>query len=112
MKTHKGLVVMDEIDLNNKDEICSICQEKIEKGVVLYCNHIFHKKCLCEWNSISMTCPLCRKDLKKKNIDEIMIDEWKYKEIDANIEIKENIEINENNEIKEIVENIENKEHD
>ena len=61
--------LLDELDELNG---CSICLDTIEideKEIIKTdCNHYFHKECLKEWFSKSLSCPLCRKDLTNFNI--------------------------------------------
>lgn len=50
-----------------KYELCSICLESMENNLVqTVCKHIFHEKCLTEWNKRNIMCPLCRHDLAKE----------------------------------------------
>lgn len=54
-------------DIVYKDTICSICIGNLDsnKLVKINCNHVFHKKCLTEWNNHNIqnqnniSCPLC-----------------------------------------------------
>jgi len=41
-------------------EGCAICQEKMERSIVLLCRHIFCEGCVSEWFERERTCPLCR----------------------------------------------------
>ena len=43
-----------------RDEECCICRDRIEEGIKLNCNHVFHKTCIKEWFKVNKTCPLCR----------------------------------------------------
>lgn len=57
--------------------ICSICIEKIKTplyrndGVVLKCEHKFHKKCLIEWwkRILIPSCPYCRRCYNQDSTD-------------------------------------------
>ena len=57
-------------DKNKDNENCSICCDLIlakptSKSVwVLECKHMFHTKCLKEWEKIQATCPVCRTYIK------------------------------------------------
>ena len=66
---------INKYDLNS--EICVICldnyhvkcdnhQECNKKCYQLYCNHIFHKKCIMEWLYNNMKCPLCNLSIMTK----------------------------------------------
>ena len=49
-----------------RDEECCICRDRIEEGIKLKCNHVFHKTCIKEWFKVNKTCPLCRAKLIDK----------------------------------------------
>jgi hypothetical protein len=49
--------------MKTDDHECSICLEKIEKGVEMNCKHQYHIHCITQWNLIKNQCPLCRKPL-------------------------------------------------
>lgn len=57
---------------------CIICLDDFKKNdkiIQLYCNHVYHKKCLRQWFKESMTCPLCNTSLKTKygmQLDELL----------------------------------------
>ena len=51
------------------DENCVICFERMitkEKKYKLYCDHIYHKKCINKWLCEKVTCPLCNLPIKIK----------------------------------------------
>ncbi|KAA6384618.1 MAG: hypothetical protein EZS28_019855 [Streblomastix strix] len=57
--------------LPGRDDICSICQDKIEVSdekdkfvVVLPCLHRFHNECIHEWLKIKRTCPIDNVEVK------------------------------------------------
>lgn len=62
---------------NLKQETCCICldnyhqkcenhKECSKKCYQLYCNHIFHKKCIVDWLDTNMKCPLCNISIMTK----------------------------------------------
>ena len=56
--------LIEEIVIDNLDECC-ICLERMKTKnrttlKVLTCKHVFHTKCIEEWNKINNTCPICR----------------------------------------------------
>ena len=53
----------------SSNECCTFCLEnyKKDKCVQLYCDHIFHKKCLFKWLNLHLKCPLCNISLLTKN---------------------------------------------
>lgn len=47
-----------------EEDICPICMDEIiDEKYITNCNHVFHKKCLKEWESHNLSCPLCRNAL-------------------------------------------------
>jgi hypothetical protein len=46
--------------LKSSEQDCSICQEKVEKGIKLFCGHSFHSPCIKKWLQIKNSCPSCR----------------------------------------------------
>ena len=48
-----------------KDSVCVICFEELEKGVgkLENCDHQFHKKCIKRWLKEKPICPICRTDI-------------------------------------------------
>lgn len=59
----------EEILVNNEtdDCECSICYNDKKNEVILKCNHSFCEECIKSWEKINKTCPLCRKNIKRKN---------------------------------------------
>lgn len=53
-----------EITDADKNDVCSICQEKYDSDaeiIILPCKHYFHKECITEWlKNYHHKCPLCR----------------------------------------------------
>lgn len=60
------------VENNKKEKIedkeeCSICyNDRKENEVILYCGHSFCEECIKSWEKINKTCPLCRKNIKKR----------------------------------------------
>ncbi|XP_060190980.1 E3 ubiquitin-protein ligase RDUF2-like [Lycium barbarum] len=60
---------------------CSICLEELEvnKEVSeLPCNHFFHKHCIVPWLKKNNTCPLCRYELPREEVDEFEKDSEEF----------------------------------
>ena len=60
---------------------CVLCYDKIEEGMghnKWRCTHIFHKKCIIDWEKSYKSCPVCRcEDINYENTEiseEIMKD--------------------------------------
>ena len=85
-KTIKNMIFKNKFKINQKNikkynlesEICCICldnyhmkcenhKECSRRGYQLYCNHIFHEKCILEWLDIEAKCPLCNKLIETEN---------------------------------------------
>ena len=45
--------------LDNLQDVCSICFSEMQKGKVLQCSHIFHYGCLRRWFQVRRNCPQC-----------------------------------------------------
>lgn len=59
------------IHINRHGE-CPICIEEFKHGdtlMIMSCSHIYHIKCIREWNINNNTCPMCRNlfDLKREH---------------------------------------------
>jgi len=51
-------------------ESCSICHENLNDNICkTTCNHSFHEKCINEWKLNNNSCPLCRKIIDDKKIN-------------------------------------------
>ena len=59
------------IYIQDEEEECIICTERIIKARQLSCNHFFHLICLSQWlEKGHNTCPICRSVIKYKNNNE------------------------------------------
>ena len=62
------IIMLSESNIN-KDELCTICLNKLSTNTILHkypCNHLFHKICSIKWliNKINnKSCPVCRNDI-------------------------------------------------
>jgi len=60
---------LSEVELNK----CTICQDEYVKDDTLLkmeCSHDFHKDCLVTWLKQHNTCPVCRKEIEAKRMEE------------------------------------------
>jgi hypothetical protein len=83
--TVKNIVFKNRFKINKKNikkynlegETCCIClddyhlkcenhKECDPKCYQLFCNHIYHKKCIMEWLNQDVKCPLCNVSIKTK----------------------------------------------
>lgn len=46
-----------------RDSVCIICRETMERGKKLPCNHVFHLSCLRLWLQQQQSCPTCRAEI-------------------------------------------------
>lgn len=52
--------LLEEIELEDKDPTCIVCQFKIEKGKQLKCGHVLHLNCIWWWIMSKSECPVCK----------------------------------------------------
>lgn len=58
-------------ELQAADNVCIICREEMTTASKkLPCNHIFHTACLRSWFQRQQTCPTCRLNILRTNINE------------------------------------------
>lgn len=60
--------------LKTKEFECFMCCEKysLKDAVILPCGHSFHKECIKEWLSTKPTCPECRTEVGKSELNSIL----------------------------------------
>ncbi|CAI2383675.1 unnamed protein product [Moneuplotes crassus] len=78
-------ITREEIEEEELDHTCVICQDDIETGKILDCKHIFHLKCLKKWVLNESSCPICKRD------DVIFVDEDKICNFKAKLQTKRNL---------------------
>jgi len=62
--TETNLPNVPIVSIHKSLDKCSICLEVNKNKIIKTdCNHEFHEKCLFEWMKISMTCPICRREI-------------------------------------------------
>lgn len=50
-------------EMNEWNDICAICLNKMNKAKITRCKHLYHSVCLRQWLKQSLYCPLCKCDL-------------------------------------------------
>ncbi|XP_041441028.1 ring finger protein 145 L homeolog isoform X2 [Xenopus laevis] len=60
----KSLPVATKEQLEQHNDICSICYQDMNSAVITPCSHFFHPGCLKKWLYVQETCPLCHCQLK------------------------------------------------
>eukprot|EP01107_Rhizomastix_libera_P013946 TRINITY_DN4111_c0_g1_i1.p1 TRINITY_DN4111_c0_g1~~TRINITY_DN4111_c0_g1_i1.p1 ORF type:complete len:261 (+),score=37.56 TRINITY_DN4111_c0_g1_i1:445-1227(+) len=51
-------------DESQEQNICPICQDSLDKPIILSCHHIFCEDCIGEWLSKQNSCPMCRSSIE------------------------------------------------
>uniref|UniRef100_A0A3B1KLV5 RING finger protein 145 n=1 Tax=Astyanax mexicanus TaxID=7994 RepID=A0A3B1KLV5_ASTMX len=54
------------LQLQQHNDICSICYQDMKSAVITPCGHFFHAGCLKKWLYVQETCPLCHNQLKSQ----------------------------------------------
>uniref|UniRef100_A0A8C2IDR0 RING finger protein 145 n=1 Tax=Cyprinus carpio TaxID=7962 RepID=A0A8C2IDR0_CYPCA len=60
----KNLPTASHQQLQQHNDICSICYQDMTSAVITPCSHLFHAGCLKKWLYVQETCPLCHNQLK------------------------------------------------
>ncbi|XP_051944953.1 RING finger protein 145-like [Xyrauchen texanus] len=60
----KSLPTASHQQLQQHNDICSICYQDMTSAVITPCSHLFHASCLKKWLYVQETCPLCHSQLK------------------------------------------------
>ncbi|MEE6478247.1 hypothetical protein FKM82_011790 [Ascaphus truei] len=60
----KSLPTATKEQLEQHNDICSICYQDMNSAVITPCSHFFHAGCLKKWLYVQETCPLCHCQLK------------------------------------------------
>ncbi|CAB1423149.1 unnamed protein product [Pleuronectes platessa] len=50
--------------LQQHNDVCSICFQEMSSGVITYCRHFFHGNCLRKWLYVQETCPMCHQSVR------------------------------------------------
>ena len=62
--------VLDKIGMfYHNEEVCPICYQELHKenlSVLRPCNHIFHEKCIKQWQQQQNSCPKCSREIKHR----------------------------------------------
>ena len=62
----KRLNSSTELKINKMNDFCSICQDNIDKNVIIRkieCGHKFHHECIDKWLETNSFCPICRYEI-------------------------------------------------
>ncbi|XP_028252147.1 RING finger protein 145 [Parambassis ranga] len=52
--------------LQQHNDVCSICFQEMSSAVITYCGHFFHGNCLRKWLYVQETCPMCHQTVRPK----------------------------------------------
>lgn len=50
--------------LQQHNDVCSICFQEMSSAVITYCGHFFHGNCLRKWLYVQETCPMCHQAVR------------------------------------------------
>ncbi|XP_049918072.1 RING finger protein 145 [Epinephelus moara] len=50
--------------LQQHNDVCSICFQEMTSAVITYCGHFFHGNCLRKWLYVQETCPMCHQTVQ------------------------------------------------
>nr|XP_046269779.1 RING finger protein 145 [Scatophagus argus] len=50
--------------LQQHNDVCSICFQEMSSAVITYCGHFFHGNCLRKWLYVQETCPMCHQTVQ------------------------------------------------
>lgn len=50
--------------LQQHNDVCSICFQEMSSAVITYCGHFFHGNCLRKWLYVQETCPMCHQTIR------------------------------------------------
>lgn len=53
-----------EHQLQQHNDVCSICFQEMSSAVITYCGHFFHGNCLRKWLYVQETCPMCHQTVR------------------------------------------------
>lgn len=53
-----------EQQLQQHNDVCSICFQEMSSAVITYCGHFFHGNCLRKWLYVQETCPMCHQTVR------------------------------------------------
>ncbi|XP_041667823.1 RING finger protein 145 [Cheilinus undulatus] len=53
-----------EQQLQQHNDVCSICFQEMTSAVITYCGHFFHGNCLRKWLYVQETCPMCHQTVR------------------------------------------------
>lgn len=95
-------------ELEEYDDVCSICFDEMISAKVTKCNHFFHSMCLRKWLYVQDKCPMCHTDILSEDwllpvLQRMAAVGWQWTSIDLHLAVsrskwsgtkKEKIEIN------------------
>ncbi|KAK9534256.1 hypothetical protein VZT92_009312 [Zoarces viviparus] len=54
--------------LQQHNDVCSICFQEMAAAVITYCGHFFHGNCLRKWLYVQETCPMCHQTVRPTQV--------------------------------------------
>ncbi|XP_061600279.1 RING finger protein 145 [Cololabis saira] len=64
-KKINSLPVATAEQLQQHNDVCSICFQEMSAAVITYCGHFFHGNCLRKWLYVQETCPMCHQKVRQ-----------------------------------------------
>ncbi|KAM6912816.1 RING finger protein 145 [Xenentodon cancila] len=64
-KKINSLPVATADQLQQHNDVCSICFQEMSSAVITYCGHFFHGNCLRKWLYVQETCPMCHQKVRQ-----------------------------------------------
>lgn len=61
-QTYASFKVATDKDIEEWDDICAVCLNRMSRARITPCNHLFHPSCLKQCLKTSYQCPLCKCD--------------------------------------------------
>uniref|UniRef100_A0A3Q3XM38 RING finger protein 145 n=1 Tax=Mola mola TaxID=94237 RepID=A0A3Q3XM38_MOLML len=63
-KKINSLPIATTQQLQQHNDVCSICFQEMSSAVITYCGHFFHCNCLRKWLYVQETCPMCHQTVR------------------------------------------------
>lgn len=68
---HRFLLHLRSESTRKEPEVCTICTDAFEIGILTICGHVFCADCLLTWLRERRTCPLCKRHLRSNDVHQI-----------------------------------------
>lgn len=65
-QTYASFRIASDKDIQEWDDICAVCLNRMSRAKITPCNHLFHPNCLKQCLKSSFQCPLCKHEFVKE----------------------------------------------